>query len=569
MCGLSLYPDLSDRALGRTLDINSSTISTIKQRLKEEKIFEKVSFPNFFGLKDYLPEIRFGTFRYPFHRDIYDTVFNISIQTMKPVFNIRDPRSWLTLGVRRSADSTDAGDRMSLISNEIIHNMNSRIEIVNCHPSIGILEGFFDYSGLLSQEFEFNGAQPRIVEFSRWSFQELREKEKHVLESVIKNPWASDYKRSMMLGISHPTFKKTHSGLKERGIIMPLIIPNLLKFGYTVLSWSHISLEGRNVDRRDLDDIARKRNNIFCIRNRENLFLIEFYKSLAECSQCTEGIHSFLSSSRLSLENMSTGVFSMDSENTTSYMDTAFSFDDIYAHYTSAGRPEIIVRDNETLLLEILSRSFGEKPGGDMLKAVRESVGQRPEEPVSPQDAEEIILEILTETSHMKGLEPEEKIATQASLVEMLNTLKVGRDSGMRETGTGGPHSKREMMMAIESRQSRYTMHDILSRDGFDVTLTCDNGGELIDGYGAALKGGRRPAFVMLNISLKGIDGIEAIKKIRSMDPEARILVLTSSSNRKMRTKMLSLGVDQYLVKPVTREQLMGSIRSIVNNRQE
>lgn len=97
--------------------------------------------------------------------------------------------------------------------------------------------------------------------------------------------------------------------------------------------------------------------------------------------------------------------------------------------------------------------------------------------------------------------------------------------------------------------------------------------GEAEDGEVAvALALQRRPAVVLMDLALPHLDGFEAIRRIKSAQPETKILVLTFHTEPAFRAKARECGADAFLPKqeavarliPVIREVLGGSHQHMI-----
>ena len=72
-----------------------------------------------------------------------------------------------------------------------------------------------------------------------------------------------------------------------------------------------------------------------------------------------------------------------------------------------------------------------------------------------------------------------------------------------------------------------------------------------------------RPDVILLDVQMPAMDGIEALRRIRADDPEARVIVLTTYRNEDYLFPSLQAGARGYLLKDATREQLAGAIRAV------
>lgn len=85
------------------------------------------------------------------------------------------------------------------------------------------------------------------------------------------------------------------------------------------------------------------------------------------------------------------------------------------------------------------------------------------------------------------------------------------------------------------------------------------------DGEGAvALYPRLRPDWVLMDISMKGIGGIQATRDIRRIDPEARIVMVTEHGDRRHRDEARAAGACAFVLK----ENLL-SLPSLLQERSD
>lgn len=76
----------------------------------------------------------------------------------------------------------------------------------------------------------------------------------------------------------------------------------------------------------------------------------------------------------------------------------------------------------------------------------------------------------------------------------------------------------------------------------------------------------RPPDVILLDIMMPGMDGFEVVRRVKS-DPETRnipIIMVTVLEERKNKEKALQAGADEFLNKPVNREELLSRINSML-----
>jgi CheY-like chemotaxis protein len=100
----------------------------------------------------------------------------------------------------------------------------------------------------------------------------------------------------------------------------------------------------------------------------------------------------------------------------------------------------------------------------------------------------------------------------------------------------------------------------ILEENGYKV-LKAETGRQ---GFDMALKS--RPDFIILDIQLPDIDGLEVLRKIRSLEIDGSIPVIAMTSYAMVgdREKMMVAGCNGYIEKPIDPETVINQIREII-----
>lgn len=73
-----------------------------------------------------------------------------------------------------------------------------------------------------------------------------------------------------------------------------------------------------------------------------------------------------------------------------------------------------------------------------------------------------------------------------------------------------------------------------------------------------------RPNIVFLDIKMPGIDGIEAAEEMKKMDKSVKIIIVTAYESFKYAKQAVKLGVDDYLLKPTAKEEIIEVLTKVV-----
>ena len=93
-------------------------------------------------------------------------------------------------------------------------------------------------------------------------------------------------------------------------------------------------------------------------------------------------------------------------------------------------------------------------------------------------------------------------------------------------------------------------------QDDFDVLATGSNGEEAV-----SLFIQYKPDILLMDIQMPKINGIEATRQIRLVDPDAKIIMLTTFDEHNYVTRSLKEGAIGYLLKDIQIEELAQAIR--------
>lgn len=107
-------------------------------------------------------------------------------------------------------------------------------------------------------------------------------------------------------------------------------------------------------------------------------------------------------------------------------------------------------------------------------------------------------------------------------------------------------------MVVDDSRAMRSILSKMLRQMGFREVVEAEHGRNALD----CLEGGEPPAVVLIDWNMPVMNGLDLIEALRSESrfDQTRLLMVTSETDARHVYAALKAGVDEYAMKPVTRE---------------
>lgn len=100
-----------------------------------------------------------------------------------------------------------------------------------------------------------------------------------------------------------------------------------------------------------------------------------------------------------------------------------------------------------------------------------------------------------------------------------------------------------------------------LTMEGYLVRSASDGA------VGLSLAQSERPDLILVDVMLPSMDGLEIVRRVREKDPDLPILILSAKGQEPDKVAGLSLGADDYVVKPFGLKELLARIDAALRRR--
>jgi two-component system chemotaxis response regulator CheY len=111
-----------------------------------------------------------------------------------------------------------------------------------------------------------------------------------------------------------------------------------------------------------------------------------------------------------------------------------------------------------------------------------------------------------------------------------------------------------KVLLVDDSGLARRSTRRILEGAGYEV-VEAEDGMAAIEQYFV-----EKPDVVMLDLVMKGMYGLEVLSKLREMDPDARVVVLSADVQTSSRELVQAAGASGFLTKPADPGQMLDMV---------
>ncbi|MCP3910120.1 MAG: response regulator transcription factor [Actinomycetia bacterium] len=130
----------------------------------------------------------------------------------------------------------------------------------------------------------------------------------------------------------------------------------------------------------------------------------------------------------------------------------------------------------------------------------------------------------------------------------------------MNEDGQDQGRPPIRLMLADDHRMLREGLRRSMLEQGFDVV------GEACDGAEAVEMAARlQPEVILMDVTMPGLDGVEATRRVRSALPHVRVVMLTMHADQDVLADAVRAGASGYLVKDCSTEEIADAVRMAAN----
>jgi CheY-like chemotaxis protein len=127
----------------------------------------------------------------------------------------------------------------------------------------------------------------------------------------------------------------------------------------------------------------------------------------------------------------------------------------------------------------------------------------------------------------------------------------------MPETAVTGGNANFTVLVADDNDVAQRLCKRVLEKAGYSVLIAVD-GLQAVD---VAMK--QHPSMILMDVAMPGIDGLEAMRRIKAAIPTMPIVIASAHSMASDRERFLAAGADSVLSKPFRLADLISIVQDL------
>lgn len=113
----------------------------------------------------------------------------------------------------------------------------------------------------------------------------------------------------------------------------------------------------------------------------------------------------------------------------------------------------------------------------------------------------------------------------------------------------------KKVLIVDDAAFMRMMIKDILTKNNYEIAGEAENGKKAVELYKE-----HKPDVVTMDITMPEMDGIEAVKAIKKIDPDARIIMCSAMGQQAMVMEAIQAGAKDFVVKPFQQNRVLQAL---------
>ncbi|PIE77288.1 MAG: two-component system response regulator [Clostridiales bacterium] len=117
----------------------------------------------------------------------------------------------------------------------------------------------------------------------------------------------------------------------------------------------------------------------------------------------------------------------------------------------------------------------------------------------------------------------------------------------------------KQILVVDDTSFMRMTLTKILTGGNYDVVDTAESGVVAVEKFEQ-----HRPGLVIMDITMPDMDGIQAVQKIKQIDPAAKVIMCSAMGQQSMVIDAIKAGAQDFIVKPFKGDRVLEAVAKII-----
>jgi two-component system chemotaxis response regulator CheY len=117
----------------------------------------------------------------------------------------------------------------------------------------------------------------------------------------------------------------------------------------------------------------------------------------------------------------------------------------------------------------------------------------------------------------------------------------------------------KKVLIVDDAAFMRMMIKDILTKNGYEVVGEADNGARAIEKFKELT-----PDLVIMDITMPEVDGIAAVKEIKKINSESKIIMCSAMGQQAMVIESIQAGARDFIVKPFQAERVIEAVKKVL-----
>lgn len=117
----------------------------------------------------------------------------------------------------------------------------------------------------------------------------------------------------------------------------------------------------------------------------------------------------------------------------------------------------------------------------------------------------------------------------------------------------------KKVLVVDDAAFMRMMLKDILIKNGFEVVGEAENGAVAVAAYQKF-----QPDIVTMDITMPEMNGIDAVKAIKTLAPTAKVVMVSAMGQQSMVIEAIQAGASDFIVKPFQPERVVDALTKVL-----